>query len=58
MVFVSYKLLNFSWVCSTPKLSKYVTWLRFTFKAILWAPITHQDLLYMSYPLLGKLFFD
>ena len=40
-------------ISSTPKLSKYVTFLVFTYKTIQWVPIDSysQDLLYMFDPL-------
>ena len=40
-------------ICSTPRLSKYVIFLAFTYKAIQWVLLihTHQYLLYMSHPL-------
>ena len=45
-------LISFG-ICSTPKLSKYVTFSAFTHKAIQWVPniYTYQDLLHMRQPL-------
>ena len=52
MFLLSLNFLN-SEMHSTLKLSKYVTILPFTYKAIIWAPMTctYQKLLYIPYPL-------
>ena len=48
-------------ICSTPKLSKYVPFLAFTYKAIQWVPIDLYSSRFITYAtsfILGKLFLE
>ena len=54
-IFVSNDFLNFFWMCSTPKLSKYMKLLLFTYKAIQWVLISSYSSRVITYVLLFKL---